>query len=363
MLRCDALQAHYVPVPVPDPYSYDVAIWLRRAALPPDAPPPVPQVVDVPTRMGRRCLFTDVTTRSGRRLRLGTVHLESQSNSADTRQRQLELILPALKTSPWAPTSRALLAAKQAELERLKQEKAFLDGDTAKAPAEEAEAPVAAALPLPEIAVLTGDLNLCSRWEAENRIVAQDPDVTDLWPELEAGPGWTEDTKINEMRYFVKEQHKQVRFDRVLLIRPGGAVEGGVAPEPEPEPSAAGGEAGWRGERIALLGTSALPFTTADPELPDAAPAPAAECGLQLTLDDDGGRELRVWPSDRFGLVAILRPGRVALVEQEGQPDEVVRHQQVLVEALHRPHNLRAARRARAAGQRLVASQADACTR
>eukprot|EP01045_Picozoa_sp_COSAG04_P042900 COSAG04_NODE_13785_length_592_cov_0.977688_2_plen_25_part_01 len=25
MLGCDALQAHYVPVPMPDPYSYDVA--------------------------------------------------------------------------------------------------------------------------------------------------------------------------------------------------------------------------------------------------------------------------------------------------------------------------------------------------
>ena len=328
MLRCDALQAHYVPVHMPDPYSYDVVIWLRRAALPPDAPPPVPQVVDVPTRMGRRCLFTDVTTRSGRRLRLGTVHLESQSNSADTRQRQLELILPALKTSPWAPTSRALLAANQAELERLKQEKAFFDGDTAKAPAEEA---AAAALPLPEIAVLTGDFNLCSRWEAENRIVAQDPDVTDLWPELEAGPGWTEDTKINEMRYFVKPQHKQVRFDRVLLIRPGGAVEGGAAPEPEPEPSAAGGEAGWRGERIALLGTSALPFTTADPELPDAAPAPAAEGGLQLTLDDDGGRELRVWPSDHFGLVADISAeggGAAAKASQQEPRSHEGRHQQ-----------------------------------
>ena len=314
MLSCDALQARYVPVPVPDPYGYDVAIWLRRAALPPDAPPPVPQLVDVPTRMGRRCLFTDVTTRSGRRLRLGTVHLESQSNSADTRQRQLELILPALKTSPWAPTSRALLAARQ--------EKAFLDGGTASA--EEAEA---AALPLPEIAVLTGDFNLCSRWEAENRIVAQDPDVTDLWPELEAGPGWTEDTQINEMRYYVKPQHKQVRFDRVLLIRPGEAGEGGAAPEPEPEPetAAAGGEAGWRGERIALLGTSALPFTTADPELPDAAPAPAAEGGMQLALDVDGGQEVRVWPSDHFGLVAdIAAEGGGAATKAQQQ----VRHQQ-----------------------------------
>ena len=82
MLRCDALRDHYLPVPVdlgalPMGHGhYDVTVWLRRARLAPGSTPAA-QVVSIPSWMGRSCLYTDVTVRSGWRLRLATVHLES----------------------------------------------------------------------------------------------------------------------------------------------------------------------------------------------------------------------------------------------------------------------------------------------
>ena len=40
----------------------------------------------------------------------------------------------------------------------------------------------------------------------------------DVWPQLRPGEdGFTEDTSINLMRYDMKDKHRHVRFDRVLL--------------------------------------------------------------------------------------------------------------------------------------------------
>jgi len=40
----------------------------------------------------------------------------------------------------------------------------------------------------------------------------------DAWPALRPGEdGFTEDTSINLMRYDMKDKHRHVRFDRVLL--------------------------------------------------------------------------------------------------------------------------------------------------
>ena len=67
-----------------------------------------------------------------------------------------------------------------------------------------------------EHAILMGDMNFCSSWPKENaRIPAH---YTDLWPALHPDdPGYTEDTRINEMLHVYEQKHKQVRYDRVFL--------------------------------------------------------------------------------------------------------------------------------------------------
>ncbi|AXK78276.1 endonuclease [Mycolicibacterium neoaurum] len=60
---------------------------------------------------------------------------------------------------------------------------------------------------------IMGDFNLR---DAENAILPAD--FADVWPMLRPDePGFTEDTTINHMRYDMKDKHRHVRFDRVLL--------------------------------------------------------------------------------------------------------------------------------------------------
>lgn len=64
-----------------------------------------------------------------------------------------------------------------------------------------------------EDAVVLGDFNMR---DAENSRIA--PPFRDAWPELRPDDdGFTEDTSINHMRYDMKDKHRQVRFDRVLV--------------------------------------------------------------------------------------------------------------------------------------------------
>lgn len=109
-----------------------------------------------------------------------------------------------------------------------------------------------------ENAVVLGDFNLRN---AESGLLGAP--YEDLWPTLRPGEdGFTEDTSINLMRYDMKNKHRHVRFDRVLLK----------------------GQA-WQGADIELLGTE-----------PVAAGLP------------------RVFPSDHFGVLCQLgrRPGKGA---------------------------------------------------
>lgn len=99
-------------------------------------------------------------------------------------------------------------------------------------------------------AVVLGDFNM--RDSEDSRVGAP---YRDVWPVLRPGEdGFTEDTSINLMRYDMKDKHRHVRFDRVL-------VKGDR----------------WTPTRIELLGTS-----------PIAADLP------------------RVFPSDHFGVECVL---------------------------------------------------------
>jgi tyrosyl-DNA phosphodiesterase 2 len=102
-----------------------------------------------------------------------------------------------------------------------------------------------------ENAVVLGDFNM--RDNENDRIAAP---YCDLWPALRPkDDGYTEDTSINLMRYDMKDKHRHVRFDRILLKGPA-----------------------WAADRIELLGREPL---SAD--------------------------EPRLFPSDHFGVECSLR--------------------------------------------------------
>lgn len=107
------------------------------------------------------------------------------------------------------------------------------------------------ALQTTEDAVVLGDFNMR---DSENRRIAAP--YRDVWPALRPDEdGYTEDTSINLMRYDMKDKHRHVRFDRILLKGRR-----------------------WTAADIELLGTEPV-----HPELP------------------------RVFPSDHFGVECLLR--------------------------------------------------------
>lgn len=72
-----------------------------------------------------------------------------------------------------------------------------------------------------ENAVVMGDFNM--RDDEDGRIGMP---YRDVWPKLRPDePGYTEDTSINLMRYDMKNKHRHVRFDRVLLKGRGWVPE------------------------------------------------------------------------------------------------------------------------------------------
>jgi endonuclease/exonuclease/phosphatase family metal-dependent hydrolase len=116
----------------------------------------------LPTRQQRGFLQCEFTVK-GRRLVVCCVHLDSGKSSSRLRGWQLRRIFNALKTA--------------------------------------------------EDAVVLGDFNMR---DAENSRIAGP--FGDVWPALRPDEdGFTEDTSINLMRYDMKDKHRHVRFDRVLL--------------------------------------------------------------------------------------------------------------------------------------------------
>lgn len=108
-------------------------------------------------------------------LMFASVHLESKTQAAPTRAKQLARIFPLLDTE--------------------------------------------------QHVVLTGDFNFCSTWD-ENRQL--DPSYQDTWAVVhQTDPGFTEDTDRNTMRMLYTGKRKQVRFDRILLRseQPGWRAE------------------------------------------------------------------------------------------------------------------------------------------
>lgn len=112
--------------------------------------------------------------------------------------------------------------------------------------------------------LVCGDFNMRDN---ENHLLR--PEFRDIWPALRPhDPGFTEDTSINHMRYDMKDKHRHVRFDRVLVK--------GTA---------------WSPEAIELLGREPI-----SPSLP------------------------RVFPSDHFGVLCRLRAQPVTVATGVRRP-------------------------------------------
>lgn len=157
----------------------------------------------LPTRLARGYLTAEFTV-NGAPLKIASVHLESGKKARNVRARQLARLFRAF--------------AKDANV------------------------------------LLMGDFNLR---DDEDHLL--DTRYQDVWPSLQPDdPGYTEDTSINLMRYDMKNKHRHVRFDRVLVKGPA-----------------------WTAEDIDLLGRE--PVT---PTLP------------------------RIFPSDHFGVRCRLRSSR-----------------------------------------------------
>ena len=128
----------------------------------------------LPSAMGRS-LVTARAELNRMSTMFASVHLESETQAAPTRAKQLGRIFPLLATEPHV--------------------------------------------------ILTGDFNFCSTWDENSYL---DLTYQDIWSELhETDPGFTEDTDRNTMRLLYTGKRKQVRFDRILLRskRPGWRAE------------------------------------------------------------------------------------------------------------------------------------------
>lgn len=147
---------------------YDMVVLVRQELQ------PTWSTIALPSHMGRSCLVTDLCV-AGARVRVATVHLESERDHSETRARQLQALLPQLCDVDAVPELRGL--------------------------------------------VLCGDFNLSEEEAASERLLLAHG-LCDLWPRLHGEErGWTKDPERNCMLRDVGTQHHK-RCDRVFLSIP-----------------------------------------------------------------------------------------------------------------------------------------------
>ena len=186
MLHCDYWRQWYDPTEERLPCSYDCSIWIRKS----DATTRTTttndngrtpaginvaatntSMVQIPTIYGRRGLYVDLkllppASDDETKIRVMTTHLESGMNKGDTRRKQLDTLQKA-----------------------------------------------AAADRIPTF--LVGDMNIDPSYPENSALPGQD-----LWHVTHRDdPGFTEDTYINEMRFWAHGgKTKRVRYDRIMLL-------------------------------------------------------------------------------------------------------------------------------------------------
>lgn len=202
MLGCQYLRERYEPTEKERlPHGYDVAIWVKKEdsgnrSLRWHGCRTIP----LESIYGRRglCLDLEISTHLDNgegddtflsRVRILTVHLESGREMAITREKQLNDLFSYIRGTPWN-----------------EEEKSRNDHG-------QNENPNGRAI---DASILVGDLNLAPDYP-ENLIV--ESNGIDVWKALRPNEdGFTEDTFKNKMRYHAHGKHKQVRYDRVILV-------------------------------------------------------------------------------------------------------------------------------------------------
>jgi len=212
MLHCSFWRQRYDPTEEQIPCSYDCSVWIRKGRSTGSGGHGInvtatsTSTVDLPTIYGRRGLCVDLRFPSDQQaMRVITTHLESGRGMADNRRAQLDVLRKAAEHTP---------------------------------------------------TLLVGDMNIDPTYPENSALPGQD-----LWLALHADddPGFTEDTYVNEMRFWAHGgKQKRVRYDRILLLNP------------EPNHCVVD---------VRLMGT--IPFFERNGQL--------------------------LWPSDHFGLVARLK--------------------------------------------------------
>eukprot|EP01095_Lingulamoeba_sp_RSL-Kostka_P002772 TRINITY_DN1368_c0_g1_i1.p1 TRINITY_DN1368_c0_g1~~TRINITY_DN1368_c0_g1_i1.p1 ORF type:complete len:328 (+),score=73.46 TRINITY_DN1368_c0_g1_i1:60-1043(+) len=116
---------------------------------------------------------------------------------------------------------------------------------------------------------LMGDFNFHDKWPAEQANI--DDSFIDVWSNLYPNEdGFTEDTYINIMRYNQKKEHKQVRFDRMLIRSLKDENNKNI----------------WTPNDIKIIGTESINEIDGN--------------------NNDNNNEEILFPSDHFGLVATF---------------------------------------------------------
>ena len=205
MIHCDFWRERYDPTEEQLPCSYDCSIWVRRGTRETGGESIKAtgvSTIPIPTIFGRRGLCVDLKLSSDQIIRVMTTHLESGKAMANTRRAQLDVLRKAADRTP---------------------------------------------------TLLVGDMNIDPTYPDNDALPGQD-----LWLNKHRDdPGFTEDTYVNEMRFWAHGgKQKRVRYDRIMLLNP---------------------PLGHRVVDMNLLGTT--PF---------------------------GRNGQMLWPSDHFGLVARM---------------------------------------------------------
>mmetsp|Transcript_38667 Transcript_38667/g.93490 ORF Transcript_38667/g.93490 Transcript_38667/m.93490 type:complete len:382 (-) Transcript_38667:168-1313(-) len=181
MLDCVFLRERYQPTEERLTQSYDCATWVKRDSS---------RIIGVTgttltmeSIYGRRgcCCDFELTFVGDKqaKLRIVNTHLESGKEMEATRRRQLETLFLSIRKMPFQRQH----------------------------PVEEVD-----------VALLVGDFNLDPSYP-ENELV--DESALDVWKALRPkDPGYTENTYRNQMRYLVHGKHKQVRYDRIVIVNP-----------------------------------------------------------------------------------------------------------------------------------------------
>ena len=261
MLQCDYLCELYHPTEERLRHGYDCTIWIKKDRFKLFSTTTIP----LDSIYGRRGLLADLEmitggksstqTKPNLRIRVVTTHLESGKGMGSTRIMQLKTLFPSIQSVPWLYGERT--------------------------PSNHAPAQASSHTNV-DAAFLVGDFNLDPNNNPEENSLV-DSNGIDLWKLLRKEEhGYTENTYQNRMRYLAHgPKHKQVRYDRIIMIN----------------------------NEKTIGGTDAVPKTPVAAKIDGATDSTACKNVPQCiellgTLPFDKAQS--IWPSDHFGLVATV---------------------------------------------------------